>query len=106
VGQYGSLQFYTIAKHLHSLTPPLNVIPVYLISDVHVYTIFSFPLCAQPVQSLADRYARKLKSRDKVTRETKSSEEEPEASFGEQAGILQVLHLSLFSPPVLIACSL
>ena len=50
-------------------------------------------LLSQPVQSLADRYARKLKSRDVVSKATKTGEEEEEqeASLGEQANILQVL---------------
>jgi len=39
----------------------------------------------QPVQSIADRYARKLKSRVQRT-----SEENEEASLGEQAGLIQV----------------
>ena len=46
----------------------------------------------QPVQSLADRYARRLKSRDTVSRasRSRSSTAEPEASLGEQSSILEV----------------
>ena len=60
-----------------------------LANTAHIHMLQS----SQPVQSLADRYARKLKSRDVVSKATKTGEEEEEqeASLGEQANILQVL---------------
>ena len=47
----------------------------------------------QLIQSLADRYARKLKSRDSISKAVMSQdgEDEPEPSLGEQAAILQVI---------------
>lgn len=49
----------------------------------------------QEVQNLADRYARRLKSRDSFSKAVtlRVSEEEPIASLGEQAEILRVSKL-------------
>ena len=63
-----------------------------MVNTAHIYTLQS-----QPVQSLADRYARKLKSRDVVSKAAGEEEEEQEASLGEQASILQVLDISILT---------
>ena len=51
------------------------------------------------MQSLADRYARRLKSRDSFSKSVtlRVSEEEPMASLGEQAGILRVCCVPLMN---------
>ena len=54
----------------------------------------------QPVQSIADRYARKLKTR--VRQPSEEKHEEP--SLGEQAGIIQVCGEGEHNTPFLGVC--